>query len=367
MLHGLIPAFVLAGIFHGAIGEAPAWNRQAAANYLDTRALTWLNFERAHRGQEATRTSCVSCHTILPIMLARPALGKRPNGSATIDFRSKLLAQRVTRVNNWANLDTPAFQLLYDSNDAKKKESRGTEAILNALILGFNDRYQGLKSPSATTKKAFANLWEIQIAKGSRKGSWDWLNFGTEPWESDGAGYYGAAMAAIGIGTAPGYYSKGADAIVDAKVKLLGDYLENNLAAQNLFNQIWTLWASSVVDGILSTTERQQIRADLFAKQRPDGGWSLSSLGHFSRKDGTPEEAGSDGYATGLILHVLQVAGIPHDESKAAKGLAWLRAHQQSDGSWQASSLNKKRDPESHIGKFMTDAATSFAVLALSH
>jgi squalene-hopene/tetraprenyl-beta-curcumene cyclase len=174
-------------------------------------------------------------------------------------------------------------------------------------------------------------------------------------------------MAAIAIGTAPGYYSRGADAAVDAHFKLLADYLKNNLAAQNLFNRIWGLWASSVVDGILSTKEREQIIADLFAKQRQDGGWSLSSLGQFSRKDGTPEEAGSDGYATGLTLHVLQVSGIPSDEPRVAKGLAWLRANQQPDGSWRASSLNKKRDPETHIGKFMADAATGFAVLALSH
>ncbi len=367
MLHGLIPIFVLAGILHGANGETPAWNQQAAANWLDTRALTWFEFERAHRGQEATRTSCVSCHTVLPFMLARPALGKHLNGSATIDFQSKFLAQRVTRVNSWANLDTPAFQLFYDANDAKKKESRGTEAILNVMILGFNDRYQGLNNPSAVTKKAFANLWKIQIANGSQKGSWDWLNFGTEPWESDGAGYHGAAMAAIATGTAPGYYSKGADAIVDAKLKLLADYLKNNLASQNLYNRIWSLWASSVVDGILSTKDREQIIADLFTKQRQDGGWSLPSLGQFSRKDGTPEEAGSDGYATGLTLHVLQVSGIPGNEPRVAKGLAWLRSNQQADGSWRASSLNKKRAPETHIGKFMADAATAFAVLALCH
>jgi squalene-hopene/tetraprenyl-beta-curcumene cyclase len=36
-------------------------------------------------------------------------------------------------------------------------------------------------------------------------------------------------------------------------------------------------------------------------------------------------------------------------------------------GAWLASSWNKKRDPASDVGKFMTDAGTAFAVLALTN
>jgi squalene-hopene/tetraprenyl-beta-curcumene cyclase len=349
-------------------GDEPAsWKKAEAGQYLDERAKTWFSFSSAGRGEAATKTACVSCHTIVPYALARPALRRLTGADQPTDFEVKLLVQTKMRVEHWEELDSPTYRLLYDFNEQKKKESWGTEAVLNAFLLAGDDRYQGRRGPSDSTRRALANLWRAQASEGAQQGSWDWLDFKVEPWESAGARYFGAAQAAVAVGTAPGYYTPGADADVDKKVKLLRGYLKGHAAEQNLFNRAWLLWASNGLDGLLTPEERKAVIRELLETQQTDGGWRLASLGAFVRGDGAPQDTTSDGYATGLVLHVLQIAGVPRDDPKVAKGLNWLRANQSSTGEWRGSSVNKKRDPATHVGRFMSDAATAYAVLALSH
>jgi hypothetical protein len=84
------------------------------------------------------------------------------------------------------------------------------------------------------------------------------------------------------------------------------------------------------------------------------------------RADGTPMEGKSDGVATGLVTLVLQEAAVPRDNSQLQHGLSWLASNQTPEGLWPASSVNKRRKPSSDIGRFMSDAATAFAVLSLT-
>ena len=133
------------------------------------------------------------------------------------------------------------------------------------------------------------------------------------------------------------------------------------------------LWAATSIDGLLTPQEKDQLIAQILAKQQKSGGWSLASLGDFTHGDVKAPENKPDGYATGLLLHVVQLAGLTKDNPQVTQGLYWLRSNQDPSGAWRATSLNKKRAPESknpaqaNVGKFMWDAATGYAVLALSH
>jgi squalene-hopene/tetraprenyl-beta-curcumene cyclase len=364
-------SFVYSAPTHGGENAPKEWDRTGAAQYLDRRGEDWFNFGSAHRGQGPSTISCVSCHSLLPYALARPVLRRLSNENVPTELETRILEQVKRRVANWDRLDAETFQLFYDFDDDKKKQSRGTEAILNALLLSLDDRFGGRQEPSPDTKKAMSILWATQITQGQHAGSWEWLNFGLEPWESDGARYLGASLAAIAVGSAPGNALASTDAKSQERLGSLRNYLRKHFASQNLHNRIWMLWAGARMDGLLTQEEKDQTIAQILAKQQASGGWSLASLGDFAHGDVKTQVKTPDGYATGLILHGLQLAGLSKENPQISKGLSWLRSNQDPTGAWRAMSVNKNRAPEStdpakaHVGKFMWDAATGYAVLAL--
>jgi hypothetical protein len=365
-------AFVYTAAASGGEGAPETWDPAKAAQYLDGRGEQWFNFGSSHRGAGATRSSCVSCHSLLSYALARPVLRQISNEKLPSKWETRILEQTRLRVANWDKLDTEAFQLMYDFDEAKKKQSWGTEAVLNALLLSRDDRFNGRREPSEDTNKALSILWATQITDGKDKGSWEWINFGMDPWEGQSSRYMGACLAAIAVGRAPGYDLANPKGDVKERLGFLRGYLKKQFASENLHNRVWMLLASASVDGLMTPTEKDQLIAQILAKQQAGGGWSLGSLGDYARKDVKDHTSTSDGYATGLILHALRVSGLSKENPRVGKGLAWLRSNQDPTGAWRATSVNKNRSPESkdpgkaHVGKFMWDAATAYSVLALS-
>jgi squalene-hopene/tetraprenyl-beta-curcumene cyclase len=147
----------------------------------------------------------------------------------------------------------------------------------------------------------------------------------------------------------------------------LRDYFQRQYEHESLHNKLMALWASGSVPNLL-TEEQRKITADAaFALQQADGGWSSTSLGSYKRVDNSPNDTRTDGYATALVTLALQQGGVSASDARVAKGLDWLRRNQdRASGGWLATSLNKNRDPESDPAKFMSDAATAYAVMALT-
>ncbi len=57
---------------------------------------------------------------------------------------------------------------------------------------------------------------------------------------------------------------------------------------------------------------------------------------------------------------------VPRDSASLKRAMAWLSHSQDAkDGRWLAYSVNKQRDLASDVGRFMSDAATAYSVLAL--
>jgi squalene-hopene/tetraprenyl-beta-curcumene cyclase len=207
-------------------------------------------------------------------------------------------------------------------------------------------------------------MWALQIKSGTSSGAWPWLQFHNAPWEGDSQ-YYGTALAAIAVGIAPAVYRDSPE--IHDGMKLLREYLERERPFQTLIDRVILLWASTKFPALLTPAQQKSIIDEALSKQHQDGGFSLSDfVDAWKRKDNTPLETRSDGYATGVVAFVLRQTGYTMDQPPLQRALAWLTANQeQSEGRWPAYSLNKQRDLSSDAGRFMSDAATAYAVLAL--
>ncbi len=334
------------------------WDRSAAADYLDGRQTWWETWPVAERDHD---TSCVSCHTTLPYALARPTLRPALGETGPTVPEVHLLEDIEKRVTLWNEVDP--FYPDQTFGLPKASESRGTEAILNALILSNRDALEGRLT--SETLEAFENLWKLQFTRGEGRGAWAWLYFDLAPWESDGAAYFGAALAAIAVGIAPNQYAASTE--IQDRVVLLRAYLQQDWGNRPPLDRVMLLWASSELSDLLTQDQKQSTIADVLRLQNPDGGWSLPSLGRWERPDGLSPDPGSDGYATGLVTFVLQKAGVLPAQENVSRALAWLVQNQDStSGRWPSTSLNRERDPTSERGLLMADAATGFAVLALT-
>jgi hypothetical protein len=295
--------------------------------------------------------------------------------SGPMPQEAKLLHETFRRVDTYAEHE-PLSQ-------GKDKQSRGSEAVLNFLILASEGGEETRPELSTPMHRALDELWAAQRADGA----WDWLDTGMEPYESSDSVYYGAALAGIALGAAHGY-GNGTDGDVWGGVGKLRSYLNAHYAQQNVYNRTWALLASSRLPGVLSRGEAAALAGELEKMQNADGGWSLYRLGPWtwSKSDPPYESKGkpdlavlarSDGYATGFIAYALRQEESPAADLSRKRARAWLEANQQEcqvDGSrwkcWRTYSLNFDTEHGGENGEpwrrmFMSDAATAFAALAL--
>lgn len=337
-----------------AVHSASTWNQQSAAHYLDTRETWWQAWPRA---QKDHGTVCISCHTVVPYAMARPAL--HLDESTTPAPEQAMLTSVEKRVTQWSAM--APFYPDEKYGPGKAAESRATEAVLNVIILASYDAARGDVRP--VTQTAFDNAWALQESSGPLAGAWKWQDFHLGPWESTESGYQGAALFMVEALNLPQNFA--AQPVTRAHLDRLRDYLTRQYASQPLLNQLYVLWASARDPKLLTRAQLQALLAALRVQQQPDGGFRLSALDPRERVDHSQEPTSSDGYATALAALALESSGTPRRDPTLRRSLAWLTAHQQSDGAWSAASLNKQRDPSSDPALFMTDAATAYAVLAL--
>src|SRR5438876_654365 len=147
---------------------APAYSAAKAAEYLDGVGVIWTRDRQ-----------CITCHTNLPYMLARPLL---PGDAGWKEVR-KFLEDDVAK---W---------------EAGGKPRGDAYVVATAFALAFSDsKTTGKLHPM--TRAAIDRMWKGQKASGE----WNWLKCDWPPMEHDD--YYGATVATLAVGVAPDDYAK---------------------------------------------------------------------------------------------------------------------------------------------------------------
>ena len=207
-------------------------------------------------------------------------------------------------------LDAAEFQLMYDFDDDKKKQSRGTEAILNALILSLMTASRPEK-PSEHTRKPSQSLGHPDRAREKQRlmgvAQFRYGTVGVEP--------HRATWAPPGGGRSrcgPGHGLTAASASRRERLRLLRDTEHEFRHPESPQPRVDALGVFEHRRTAYTWAKKQAHRADprQAASRRRLEPWRRSAITHGEVK--TPATT-PDGYATGLILHVLQLAGLPKE------------------------------------------------------
>lgn len=329
---------------------AKVFSLERTARYLDNAALHWQKTQ-----------ACTACHTMLPYLMARPALNALAPQSAEVrQFFEEVVAGKREAMPDYTCKDVDA-----------------AVAIGVASAMALNDRWAtGKLHP--LTRQALDRMWTLQRADGA----WQWPFRDTPPLKLNE--HYGVTLAAIGAGMAPDDYAN----TPTAKAGLAG--VRRYLSATKpvgLHQKAMLLWASVYVDGLLSADAKAEVTSNLLDVQRPDGGWSLASLvdntndpsldsaqaiqakaakgygteflAYVGRDRVYQSSLASDGYATGFVIFVARKANLPASDPRLQRGLAWLKANQRESGRWFTPSQAW------HTQHRISNAGTAYAVLAL--
>jgi len=306
-------------------------------DFLDQMAVNWTR-----------EKGCGTCHTNIPYMIGRAALG--PHTPAADEVRSFF----EDRAKRW---DSMGNELIRGPVATSKGWGLVTwfphELIVTGAMLAMDDAgTTGTLSP--ITRQVLDRMWTLQ----RQDGGWYWLMAVSQPFET--SEYYGNALAAVAAGMAPDGYAKTPAA--QKGLQKLSVYLrQKNNAATDLPDRIYVLWASTRIPDLITTEERDAIVKSVLVLQRPDGGWNFPSLGNWKREDGTPNDrnAPSDGYGTGLVTYVLRLTGMPASDPVLTRAVNWLKTNQRESGRWFTRSINK----DSY--HFITHTGTVYAAMAL--
>jgi squalene cyclase len=239
-----------------------------------------------------------------------------------------------------------------------------TEADLGTAA---EDYHKGRGQPGGVTRAGYA-LWTLEaggwesdetteavveflLKRDEKRGYW---HTSSDRPPSEASPFTSTFLAIRGLGA---FGHPGQEGRIAARIGAARDWLLKTPAkdTEDRVFRLWGLKAAGATDEAVGAAARA-----LRETQRGDGGWS--------QLDDRP----SDAYATSSALVALHLAGrLATDDPAYRRGLAYLKATQQPDGSWHVKSRSKPFQTYFESGfpyegdQFISMAASSWATAAL--
>ena len=286
---------------------------KAARKYLDDGAHHWVR-----------EKSCIACHSTGVYMVERsaltPWLGK-PSEEVLRDFVETVPAkvgdadggtiQSVWRSGGLASWDKNVAGKL---SEATARSLQSTMRLLTAE--GHFQTHNEVEIPYITTN------FEMTV------------------------------QAARAVATAPGWLANLKDGDTLERIGRMKKFLREHEPV-NDYELALKLQLAALFPELVPQNVSDAATAMLWRQQQPDGGWStrrMSDLMKWHEKmgpqvvgmiRGEPDAASpaSDAYMTSFAIVLLRESGVPTNDERIQRGIAWLKANQRVSGRWWMKSL----------------------------
>ena len=286
---------------------------QAAAKYLDDGAHHWVR-----------EKSCIACHSTGVYMVERSAL------------------------TQW--LGKPSDEVLADFIDEVPKEGGKADAspiksVWRSSGLASWDKHVAGKLSEHTDRSLRLTLTLL-----SENGSFRTIKQVEIPYIT--THFELTVQAARAIATAPGWLENLKDADTLARVERMKKFLREHEPV-NDYELAMKLRLSTLMPELVPPPVRDAATAMLWRQQQPDGGWSTRRMSDLMKWhetmdplvvtmiQGEPDAASpaSDPYMTAFAIVLLRESGVPANDARIQRGIAWLKVNQRESGRWWMKSL----------------------------
>ncbi len=285
---------------------------QAAAKYLDDGAHHWVR-----------EKSCIACHSTGVYMVERSALT--------------------------AQLGKPSVEILKSFTDAVPQDGKADASPIKSVWrssgLASWDRHVEGKLSEHTDRSLRGTMTLL-----AEDGSFHTIQQVEIPYIT--THFELTVQAARAIATAPGWLENLQHADTLARIERMKIFLREHEPI-NDYELAMKLRLSTLIPELVPQPVRDAATAMLWHEQQPDGGWSTRRMSDLMKWhdtmdpkviamiQGEPDAASpaSDPYMTGFAIVLLRESGVPAEDARIQRGIAWLKSNQRVGGRWWMKSL----------------------------